>query len=413
MLKITREKVFALCLAVLTVATPAGFAALPQVALETAFPALPVERALWLTEVPDGSGRVVIVEQRGKASILPKHSDGAAATEFLNIENRQPQVDNEEGFLSLAFHPQFQTNGLFYIYYNQQKPRRSVISEFKISAMDSNKADLASERVLLTVPQPYGNHKGGQISFGPDGYLYIGLGDGGAANDPHDNGQNTATLLAKILRIDVDSRSVVKQGWMRTDVKLEYGIPKDNPFVGEPERYGVRREIWAYGIRNPWRFSWDRETGDLWLGDVGQDEWEEIDLIVKGGNYGWPVRESFHHFKPGPVGAKYIEPVLEYPHRPEMQAQAQFPDHSTGLSVTGGYVYRGKKYPSLRGVYVYADFNLGTIWGLRYENGKVTEHGTLLAQPKNVASFAEDAAGELYVLCFDDKIFKLTVPAKR
>lgn len=405
-----RSGIFAACLALLTAAAPVAMAALPTVALENAFPALPLERALWLTEVPDGSGRVVIVEQRGKATILSKHSDGAPATEFLNIESRQPQVDNEEGFLCLAFHPQFRTNGLFYIYYNQQKPRRSVISEFKVSATDSNKADLASERVLLTVSQPYGNHKGGQVSFGPDGYLYIGLGDGGAANDPHDNGQNTATLLAKILRIDVNSRAVVKQGWLRTETKLAYGIPRDNPFVGENERYGVRREIWAYGIRNPWRFSWDRETGDLWLGDVGQNEWEEVDLIVKGGNYGWPVREGFHHFKPGPVGAKYIEPVLEYPHRPEMQAQAQFPDHTTGLSVTGGYVYRGKKYPSLRGVYVYADFSLGTIWGLRYEKGKVIEHGTLLAQPKNVASFAEDADGELYVLCFDDKIFKLIVP---
>ncbi|MGC3957556.1 MAG: PQQ-dependent sugar dehydrogenase [Verrucomicrobiota bacterium] len=413
MMKIMCRFSLRLGLAIGLAAAPAAWAVLPTVAFEPAFEKLPLERALWLTEVPDGSGRVVIVEQRGKATILAKNSDGAAAVEFLNIESRQPQVDNEEGFLSLAFHPQFKTNGLFYIYYNQQKPRRSVISEFKISVTDSNKADLASERVLLTVPQPYGNHKGGQVSFGPDGYLYIGLGDGGPANDPHDSGQNTATLLAKILRIDVNSRATVKQGWQRNDVKIEYGIPQDNPFVGETERYGVRREIWAYGIRNPWRFSWDRETGDLWLGDVGQDEWEEVDLIVKGGNYGWPVRESFHHFKPGPVGAKFIDPIIEYPHRPEMQAKAQFPDHSTGLSVTGGYVYRGKKYPSLRGVYVYADFNLGTIWGLRYEKGKVTEHGTLLAQPKNIASFAEDADGELYVLCFDDKIFKLTVPAAK
>lgn len=413
MSKIVRVGIIGFCLAGLTAFLPETFAALPSMALAPAFPALPLDRPVWLTEVPDGSGRVVIVEQRGKATILARNSDGAAATEFLNIEKRQPQVDNEEGFLSLAFHPQFKTNGLFYIYYNQQRPRRSVISEFKVSATDPNQADLASERVLLTVPQPYGNHKGGQVSFGPDGFLYIGLGDGGAANDPHDNGQNTAVLLAKLLRIDVNSRAVVKQGWQRGEVKLEYGIPKDNPFVGENERYGVRREIWAYGLRNPWRYSWDRETGDLWVGDVGQDEWEEVDLIVKGGNYGWPVREGFHHFKPGPANAQFIDPVIEYPHRPEMQSKAKFSDHSTGLSVTGGYVYRGKKYPSLRGVYVYADYNLGTIWGLRYENGKVTEHGPLLAQPKNVVSFAEDNDGELYVLCFDDKIFKLTVPGAK
>jgi hypothetical protein len=237
MLKFLRRSAFGFGLVALIVAGRPAVAALPQVALENAFPALPLDRPVWLTEVPDGSGRVVVVEQRGKATILAKTSDGAGATEFLNIEDRNPQVDNEEGFLSLCFHPQFKTNGLFYIYYNQQKPRRSVISEFKVSATDSNKANLTSERVLLQVPQPYGNHKGGQVSFGPDGYLYLGLGDGGAANDPHDNGQNMATLLAKISRIDVNSRATMKQG--RQQKELEYGIPKDNPFVGETEKYGV------------------------------------------------------------------------------------------------------------------------------------------------------------------------------
>lgn len=411
MIKIIRAGIIGFCLIVLATVSSLVSAALPSVALENAFPALPLERPVWMTEAPDGSGRMFIVEQQGRAVMVRKGSDGTNAVEFMNIVERQPLVDNEEGFLSLCFHPQFKTNGLFYVYYNQQKPRRSVISEFKVSATDPNKVDLASERILLQVPQPYGNHKGGQVSFGPDGYLYIGLGDGGAANDPHDNGQNTAALLAKMLRIDVNSKSMARQG--RQQKELEYGIPQDNPFVGETEKYGVRREIWAYGLRNPWRYSWDRETGDLWVGDVGQDEWEEVDLIVKGGNYGWPVREGFHHFKPGPTGAQFIDPVLEYPHRPEMQGKAQFPEHTTGLSVTGGYVYRGKRYPALRGVYVYADYNLGTIWGLRYENGKVTERGTLLSQPKNVVSFAEDVDGELYVLCFDDKIFKLAVPAAK
>lgn len=392
------------------VASPVGAGTLPRVGLTPAFPDLTVDRPVWLTEAPDRSGRLFVIEQRGRVSIVQKESSGTNALEFMNIVDRNPQTDNEEGLLSLAFHPQFRPNGLFYVYYNQQKPRRSVISEFKVSANNPNQADLSSERILLQIPQPYGNHKGGQVSFGPDGYLYIGLGDGGAANDPHNNGQNTATLLAKILRIDVNSRSVIKQGWQRTEMKLEYGIPQDNPFVGESERYGVRREIWAYGLRNPWRFSWDRETGDLWVGDVGQDEWEEVDVVVKGGNYGWPVREGFHHFKPGPTDAQFINPIIEYPHRAEAMKNAKFPDHSNGLSVTGGYVYRGKKYPALRGVYVYADYSLGTIWGLRYEAGKVTEHGPLLNQPKNIASFAEDADGELYVLCFDDKIFKLTVP---
>ncbi len=381
---------------------------MPMIELKNVFPSLAVNRPVWMSEAPDGSSRLFIVEQQGRIIITRKGGDGSDATEFLNITNRKPYASNEEGLLGLAFHPQFKTSGLFCICYNQQNPRRSVISEFKISATDSNKVDPAFERVLLQVPQPYWNHNGGQLGFGPDGFLYISMGDGGSANDPHNNGQNTASLLGKILRIDVNTRTSTGSGANRK--VLEYGIPADNPFAGEIEKYGVRKEIWALGLRNVWRFSWDRKTGDLWAADVGQDDWEEIDLIVKGGNYGWSVREGAHHFKPGPAGARFVEPILEYPHRPELSRQTRFSKHSPGLSVTGGYVYRGKKFHALNGVYVYADFTLGTIWGLRHRNGKVVEHGTLLSQPKNVASFAEDADGELYVLCFDDKIFELTVP---
>jgi glucose/arabinose dehydrogenase len=380
------------------------------------FPNLPLKRTVWMSEAPDRSGRMFIIQQDGRILIVQKGTDGSQVKEFLNIVDRKPFVDNEEGLLSIAFHPGFSTNRLFYIYYNQQNsnsgamyPRRSVISEFKASASDPDRVDLQSERILLEVPQPFGNHKGGQISFGPDGYLYIALGDGGAACDPFGNGQNTATFLAKILRIDVNTRSEIQVGPQKQT--LPYGIPSDNPFVGEPDMSGLgaRKEIWAYGLRNVWRYSWDSQTGDLWAGDVGQDLWEEVDLITKGGNYGWNVREAFHHFKPGPAGAQYDEPVIEYPHNPNLLAQSKFPKHTTGLCVVGGYVYRGKKYPALQGVYLYADYNLGTVWGLRYQNGTVTEYGTLLLQPKNISSFAEDLDRELYILALDAGVFSISV----
>ena len=195
---------------------------------------------------------------------------------------------------------------------------------------------------------------------------------------------------------------------------LEYGIPRDNPFVNEPDmgERGARKEIYALGLRNPWRYSFDRQTGALWCGDVGQNLWEEVDLIINGGNYGWNVREGAHHFKPGPPGAQYIEPIMEYTHRNDLQAQGLYPDHSLGLCVIGGYVYRGKSFPALNGLYIYADYNLGTIWGLRYDYAakQVTAHGTLLQQPDNVCSFAEDADGEIYTLMQDGKIYQITAP---
>jgi glucose/arabinose dehydrogenase len=399
-------------LAATTLTAPAQ--PLPKVQLRSTFPALTLDRPVWMTEAPDGSGRLFIVEQAGRIVSVQKGTVGATSNEFLNINSRHPYISNEEGLMSIAFHPGFKTNGLFYIYYNQENtnrhslyPRRSVISEMKVSATNSSLADLSSERILMEVQQPFSNHKGGEINFGPDGYLYIGLGDGGQGCDPFNNGQNTATFLAKILRIDVNTQGTLGSG--KFQEKIPYGIPADNPFVNEPYMYGLgsRHEIYALGLRNPWRYSWDRQTGDLWVGDVGQDLWEEVDLVVKGGNYGWCVREGMHHFKPGPPGAQYIDPVIEYPHRPELLKESKFPNHSTGLCIIGGYVYRGQKFPSLQGVYLYADYNLGTIWGMRYKDGQVTDYGTLLDQPKNISSFAEDSDGELYVMVLDGRVYSI------
>jgi glucose/arabinose dehydrogenase len=401
---------------------------LPKIALQRVFPKLQLTRPVWMCQPPDGSGRFFIVGQDGKILVVNKGSDGSDAKVFFDIENRHPHFQNEDGLLSLAFHPGFKTNGLFYVYYTQKDPKdklksyqdglptafpyRSIVSEFKVSATDPDKADMSSERILLQVPEPFWNHKGGEVAFGPDGYLYIGLGDGGRGDDPFGNGQNTATLLAKILRIDVNTRETVGRGSRRHE--LPYGIPPSNPFIHEPYMGGIgaKHEIYAYGFRNPWRYSWDAKTGALWVGDVGQDLWEEVDIVTNGGDYGWSVREGMHHFKPGPPGAQYANPVMEYPHRPSLLKEAMFPDHSIGLCVIGGYVYRGKKYPSLDGVYVYGDYNLGTIWGLRYDYAahKVTAENTLLLQPHNITSFAEDANDELYVLTQDSGIYAIAVP---
>lgn len=347
-----------------------------------AFPNLKFDRPLYLTHGRDGTDRLYVVEQAGRVLWFENQKDVAEAHVALDIRKRVRREGEEEGLLGLAFHPQFKTNRKVYVFYSAAGgKRRNVLSCFEADENgQSFKPD--SEKEILSVEQPWSNHNGGMIEFGPDGYLYIGLGDGGAAADPYNNAQDKSTFLGKILRIDVD----------RAGEGLAYAIPPDNPFVGEKN---VQGEIWAYGLRNPWRFSFDRKTGLLWAGDVGQDRWEEIDLIKKGGNYGWSEWEGFHLFKEVGRRGPFEKPVVEH-------------GHGEARCITGGYVYRGKRNPSLVGMYIYGDFLTGLVWGFRYDGKRVMEHRYLTRVP-GPASFGEDRDGELYVTSFDGRIYTFTV----
>lgn len=335
-------------------------------------------RPIVLTHAGDGSNRVFVASQRGVIHTFPNDQNAQKTEIFLDIEKKVAYSDkqNEEGLLGLAFHPKYRENGEFFIYYTaREEQQTSVISRFRASKPDSNKADANFEEEIMRIEQPYWNHNGGTIAFGPDGMLYVALGDGGAGNDPHGNGQDLSTLLGSILRIDVDNK----------DEGKAYAIPKDNPFVG---RSDARGEIWAYGVRNIWRLAFDRETGALWAGDVGQNLWEEIDIITRGGNYGWNLREGAHSFGTKGVGPRedLIEPVWEY-------------DHEVGKSITGGVIYRGKKLPGLSGAYIYGDYISGRLWALKYdaEKQEVISNMAIPSQSTMQAiSFGEDEAGEVY-----------------
>ena len=355
---------------------------LPPLEIEKAFPSLPpFVRPVAITHAGDGSDRLFVCDQEGVIHVFANRRDASDAKVFLDIRERTRRVHFEEGLLGLAFHPRHRQNGEVFIYYSVT-PQASVVSRWRVFADDRDRVDPESEEVLLHVPQPYGNHNGGSVELGPDGMLYVGLGDGGARDDPHGNGQDLRTLLGSILRIDIDRR----------DPGKPYAVPPDNPFAGAAGKAlgdGVRGEIWAYGIRNPWRLTFDRLTGDCWIGDVGQDLWEEVDIIVKGGNYGWNLREGRHPFKgaESPEGAAFIEPVLEYPRQ-------------DGKSITGGLVYRGTRLPQLFGTYLYADFVTFNVWGLRYDGEKATNQ--LIARSTlPIAAFGEDEEGEVYICAFD------------
>ncbi len=342
----------------------------------TPFRKLRFRRPLYLGAPPDGTNRLFVLEQDGRVLWFENRADVSEAHEALDIRDKVYRRHNEEGLLGLAFHPDFAKNRFVYLHYSANKPRRGVVARFTMNRARTRIVP-SSERVILEQRQPWGNHNGGGLEFGPDGYLYITFGDGGAGGDPLGSGQDLGTWLGSMLRIDVDSGS-------------PYRVPKDNPFVGRP---GVRPEIWAYGLRNVWRFSFDRVTGACWGGDVGQNAWEEIDIIRRGGNYGWKVREGHSAFRGGAMSPSFIDPVISHP-------------VSEARSITGGYVYRGKALPDLVGAYVYADYATGYVWALRWNGTKVTQH-LRLGRGRAISSFGEDAAGEIYFTAFDGRIYGL------
>ncbi len=349
--------------------------------IEVAFPKLAFVRPVDLQSPGDGSNRLFVVEQPGNIRWFDNDTNADVAQVFLAIRDR---VDDggEKGLLGLAFHPDYPTNGYFFVNYVAAEPLRTVVSRFSVDPADPNRADPNSENIIMTVPQPYSNHNGGQIQFGPDGMLYIALGDGGSGGDPQGHGQNRSTLLGSILRIDVDN----PQG------ELKYGIPVDNPFVGNTE--GYREEIFAYGLRNPWRFSFD-VAGRLWTGDVGQNRFEEIDIVESGKNYGWNVMEAFGCYNANTCSTAGLElPVHAYPHE------------DRNNSVTGGHVYRGSRTPALTGKYVYADFISGRVWSLT-ASGSGYENELLVDSPTSISSFGVDASNELYLCGFDGRIHRL------
>ncbi len=357
--------------------------ALPSVRSEIVFPSVSFDRMVYLAH-PDGMPeRLYLVLQPGRIMVFDNVANPPPPQTFLDIRGRVSDRGNEEGLLGLAFDPDFKDNGYFYVYHSAASPRRSVIARYQASP-DAESADINSERIIMEIGQPFSNHNGGHIAFGPDGYLYVGLGDGGSGGDPRGHGQDLSTLLGTILRIDVST----------LDETGSYAVPQDNPFAGVE---GVRPEIWAYGLRNPWRFSFDRETGDLWAGDVGQNKLEEIDIIKPGANYGWNIMEGSSCFRDAGCDREGLEPpVAEY-------------GRDGGCSVTGGYVYRGSRIPSLVGAYVYGDFCTGNIWALRHDGSRATQQARIAGTNLQIASFAEGPDGEIYVLSFTGEITRLSL----
>ena len=371
----------------LPIATASIIVAAVLAVQSVAAPARRADRAVKLTKVvdgldsplyvtqPAGDPRLFVVEQTGRIRVV---KDGSLASEaFANLSGELTS-GGERGLLSVAFHPRFAENGLLYVDFTDHHGDTRVV---ELHAKPGSAQIDSRRRVLLKVKQPFDNHNGGQLQFGPDGYLYIGMGDGGSGGDPQGNGQKPSTLLGKLLRIDVDHRSGGRQ----------YGVPATNPFRTRP---GWRSEIYSLGLRNPWRFSFDSKRGDLWIGDVGQNEWEEIDHVGKGrgrgANFGWNRLEGSHRFSSGGFsGGRLQGPVAEYRHS------------DGGCSVTGGYVYRGPSIPRIDGRYVFADYCSGQVWSLSTAGGAPRPE----TKSADVTSFGEDSDHRLY-LCSDGALYR-------
>lgn len=358
--------------------TPAPAGSIPAIALQKLVEGF--DRPVYVAHAGDDSGRLFVVEQPGRIRIV---RDGALVEEpFLDIVDQVESGGNEQGLLGIAFHPQYKENGYLYVNYTALDGD-AVISRFNTSG---DTVDRQSEKQLMKIEDPYPNHNGGLLLFGPDSYLYIGMGDGGSAGDPQGNGQKLDALLGKMLRIDVDTGD-------------PYGIPADNPWANG----GARPEVWAYGLRNPWRYSFDRATGDLYIADVGQNILEEVNFQPagsKGGeNYGWNTMEGSECYRGSCDPAGLVLPVAEYTHA------------EGGCSITGGYVYRGPAYPAMQGIYFYGDYCSGTIWGLR-RSGSAWENAEVLASNARISSFGEDQAGELYLTDLNSGAVYQVVPAQ-
>ncbi len=325
-----------------------------------------------------GDGRLFVVEQAGRIWVVV---DGQRLDPpFLDIRSQVGSEGNEQGLLGLAFQPRFAENGRFYINYTDRSGN-TVVARFSVSP-ETGQVDPASEAWLLTIDQPYANHNGGALAFGPDGYLYIGTGDGGSGGDPQGNGQSLSTLLGKMLRLDIDGAE-------------PYAIPADNPFAGSTENL---QEIWAYGLRNPWRFAFDPASGDLFIGDVGQGDWEEVNYqpssAAGGENYGWNMREGLHSFS-GEAAPDMVDPVAEY-------------SHDQGCSVTGGVVVRDPGLPEWNGVYLYADYCSGRVWGLLPGDASTWQTQLLFDTDFNITAFGQDATGGVYLVDQRGGVYRLT-----